>query len=89
MSIEELKFYQNIIYSEKTFDVNFKSVSKQLYGEIEELLLCNSDYYNQINTLTSKISSILERLKWEETNVDSLKSDLLEIIFDNNIKLGE
>ena len=89
MSVEELKFYQNIIYSEKTFDVNFKSVSKQLYEQIEVLLLYNSDYYNQINTLTSKISSILERLKWEETNVDSLKSDLLEIIFDNNIKLGE
>ena len=61
---------------------------ERLNNIINDLKLCNSDYYNQINTLSSKISLILERLEYEETNTESLKEDIIEIIFNKQITLG-
>ena len=61
---------------------------ERLNNIINDLKLCNSDYYNQINTLSSKISLILERLEYEETNIESLKEDIIEIIFNKQITLG-
>ena len=60
----------------------------ELLEKIERLNNIINDYYNQINTLSSKISLILERLEYEETNTESLKEDIIEIIFNKQITLG-
>ena len=55
--------------------------------QINELKLCNSDYYNMVNTCTSKISRIRERASYEETNAESLSHDILSIIDEKEICL--
>lgn len=55
--------------------------------QINELKLCNSDYYNQINTLSSKIFRIKQRLDYIETNTETLSDDILDIINDKEICL--
>ena len=61
--------------------------NKALKKEIDTLKLCNSDYYNQINTLSSKIFRIKERLSYIETNPESLSDDIIDIIDDKEICL--
>lgn len=51
--------------------------------------LCNSDYYNMINTLSSKIARIRKLCFYESTNVESLINDILEIIDNPYIVLGD
>ena len=68
--------------------LEYQEEIERLNNIINDLKLCNSDYYNQINTLSSKISLILERLEYEETNTESLKEDIIEIIFNKQITLG-
>lgn len=68
--------------------LEYQEKIERLNNIINDLKLCNSDYYNQINTLSSKISLILERLEYEETNTESLKEDIIEIIFNKQITLG-
>ena len=70
----------------------------KLENTIKELKLCNSDYYNQICTLSSKLSLINKYISnsEQELSVDSYFKfkDLYEfdfikrIIFNKNIKLG-
>ena len=55
--------------------------------QINDLKLCNSDYYNQINNLSSKIFRIKERLDYIETNTETLSNDILDIINDKEISL--
>ena len=55
--------------------------------QINDLKLCNSDYYNQINTLSSKIFRIKQRLDYIETNTETLSNDILDIINDKEICL--
>lgn len=56
--------------------------------EINELKLYNSDYYNMVNTCTSKLSRIRERASYEETNAESLSHDILSIIDEKEIWLN-
>lgn len=53
--------------------------------QINDLKLCNSDYYKQINTLSSKIFRIKQRLDYIDTNAESLLNDILDIINDVEI----
>lgn len=62
---------------------------KSLRNLNKNIKLCNSDYYNMINTLTSKIIKIRELCYYESTNVESLQSDILEIIDNPYIILGD
>ena len=71
---------------------NLKSKDNQiesLRNLNKTIKLCNSDYYNMINTLSSKLARIRELCDYESTNVESLISDILEIIDDKYIHLGD
>ena len=88
------RYVENVYEHDSEIMLNWKDIKlvleeiERLNNIINDLKLCNSDYYNQINTLSSKISLILERLEYEETNTESLKEDIIEIIFNKQITLG-
>ena len=70
-----------------SLDQEYQFSSKEKDKEIErlnniinELKLCNNDYYNKVNICTSKLSRIRERLDYYVTNAESLSEDILAII---------
>ena len=76
----------------------YKQEIERLNNIINEIKRCNSDYYNMINTLSSKLSRIREYVTDEEREFsldcyyrfkDIIEFDeILEIINDNKIILG-
>ena len=69
---------------------HLEKIINQHENNIEQLKTCNSDYYNQICTLTSKISLINKYIN-EEKNLIPLhiKDYINKIITDKTIELGE
>ena len=69
---------------------HLEKIINQHENNIEQLKTCNSDYYNQICALTSKISLINKYIN-EEKNLIPLhiKDYINKIITDKTIKLGD
>lgn len=91
--INEHKIIFDYLYSEYDDSEKIKHLEKiinQHENNIEQLKTCNSDYYNQICTLTSKISLINKYIN-EEKNLIPLhiKVYINKIITDKTIKLGD
>ena len=72
MSEDTLKFYKEIIYADKVFDVDFKNISMTLYEEIERL-------NNIIKTKDEGIKAFIEDLCDTSLELEKKKSILKEV----------
>ena len=71
-------------------DDKAKDKIKRLNNIINELKLCNSDYYNRICTLSSKLSLINIYINENKNCVPKHISEYVnKVLFDKNIKLGD